>query len=705
MSTYYVRADGTVTSANKANATSDASASTSLNVSNHNSATFAAGDTIIISGSGGNYTTAIIPPSSGSAGNPIYYTASNNPVIVVSGNSLSFYINGKNYITVSGLNIGNTNAAASSAPLYLAGTSDHLSFSNLTLLSTNGHLIYNTGTQTNLTINGITGTLGAGYAILSTTAGPHSGLNVSNFTVTNGKGFRFDNLSSSSFSNITVNSSTTNAFYISSGNTITISDSIANDVVQTSFYDTGSTAITWTRCTSNRSGAGAFGTVNSSGNRYNYCTGSSSITQADFIASGSSNDIIYTKCEALNSTGDGFAVANGSTANNITYKYCVATGNGTKSSNSIGDGFTAHVNNFNIKYWYCIAKNNTASGWSVIGDSTGEIYNCLSINNAGNWSTTGGVDQIRGGIYIGSTGSWTAKNNIGYNNYPREILLTSTSNADMNYNCYYHPADSNIASIDGGTSNITWSTYHATYEANSINSDPKFRSDSDFHLLKGSPCINSGTYISGPTTDFDGNKLPLLSFGFNPDIGVYDTFKGAAGTLITAVYTPYASTLIPAGTGINICTASDNAGTSGYLQKLANASGTIECPAMHDGTTKALLASSFDKDFNFYITQWSYDLGTMRSGKFNNATLQIDWGTSVAFDGQFPVDASNKLRVFYGGDKYPIKLGKLFMYDRVLTDNDIKNVISGSGITSYIQYIVDNQGNNVLDENGNLLIS
>ena len=93
--TYYMRADGTVTAINKANATGCGAVGTALNVSNHNSATFLAGDTIYLCDTGGSYTTALIPPTSGSNGSPITYTNApgSSPIIAVSGNSLSFYVN------------------------------------------------------------------------------------------------------------------------------------------------------------------------------------------------------------------------------------------------------------------------------------------------------------------------------------------------------------------------------------------------------------------------------------------------------------------------------------------------------------------------------------------------------------------------------------------------------------------------------------
>lgn len=75
---YYVRADGTA--ANKAAATSDAAASTSMSVATHNSQTFTAGDHIVISDAGGVYHAELEVPSSGASGSVITYSASGSPL-------------------------------------------------------------------------------------------------------------------------------------------------------------------------------------------------------------------------------------------------------------------------------------------------------------------------------------------------------------------------------------------------------------------------------------------------------------------------------------------------------------------------------------------------------------------------------------------------------------------------------------------------
>jgi parallel beta-helix repeat protein len=81
--TYFLRADGTVTAANKANATSCSAAASAMNITQHNAATFAAGDTITLCDSGGVFRDGILtPPTTGTAGaGVITYNASGTPII------------------------------------------------------------------------------------------------------------------------------------------------------------------------------------------------------------------------------------------------------------------------------------------------------------------------------------------------------------------------------------------------------------------------------------------------------------------------------------------------------------------------------------------------------------------------------------------------------------------------------------------------
>ena len=184
--TYYVRADGTVTCANKANATSPDLASTSLSVlSSANGVngcnTFLPGDTIYFSAKGGSYTavnsaidaipTAIyIPQASGVVGNPINYIglsdnsstttlangATNNYPLVdvsavaggngVTGGSAGIRVAHVNYVTVQNFNI--KGSGGSGAAVFQMDNSSGTAGNGYTNVFTNINVLQGYGAST-----------------------------------------------------------------------------------------------------------------------------------------------------------------------------------------------------------------------------------------------------------------------------------------------------------------------------------------------------------------------------------------------------------------------------------------------------------------------------------------------------------------------------------------------------------------------------
>lgn len=129
MATYYMRFDGTA--ANKAAATSDAAAATSMSVAKHNSETFSPGDTIVVSDAGGDYVLTsvyFVPPSSGSDGLPITYVknSSGTPIFTQGGNR-DWYVDltSKSYLVFDGLTFTNGTAyTLYFAAIYLTNSSN-----------------------------------------------------------------------------------------------------------------------------------------------------------------------------------------------------------------------------------------------------------------------------------------------------------------------------------------------------------------------------------------------------------------------------------------------------------------------------------------------------------------------------------------------------------------------------------------------------
>ena len=124
-----------------------------------------------------------------------------------------------------------------------------------------------------------------------------------------------------------------------------------------------------------------------------------------------------------------------------------------------------------------------------------------------------------------SANSGLLKNNNIYNSGTYNIYDSSSNSTGIfNYNDYY-PGESNKFSFQGNNtlSFSNWQT-NSSQDANSITTDPLFvnstgnySTTTDFILQPLSPAIDSGTSISGLTTDYAGNPI----YG-TPDIGAYE---------------------------------------------------------------------------------------------------------------------------------------------------------------------------------------
>jgi len=493
-------------------------------------------------------TTAVTIPDGGTSGHVITvrgdYTG--HSCTITKGAIASLRINGKSYVSVAGFDIANSSDDLYRSGILISGTTVHVSLDTINIDMSAGadvtrYALVSSGTASNLSISNVTSTspynaeniyiYGTGstnvtLTNITATGGSESRFkNIENLTLTNYSQinalsisasiqiestvtgiFRGDNIRviggegmgitfNSSFSsgsylkNSSVMSSTGQSYVFADTSNLTIDDSIA-----------GTTAAPPTTT----SGYGFYVTGATHNLVFNNNTSSYKANGGFWIKSSSYN-IIHNGCIASFNHGDGFGTTD--SAHDITYNNCTANNNGAISTTADGDGFTAHLTNYNINYNYCIAHNNTASGFAFGGNSSGTINNATVYANGGDWSGSGGVNQIRAGIFLplegnnSTTGkSWTVKNTISKDNYPREIYLTATSKGlvTMDYNLYKETTSSQFASIDGGVSNITWAQYHTspnTYETHSLNSDPLFISTTNYHLQSGSPARGAGVNV------------------------------------------------------------------------------------------------------------------------------------------------------------------------------------------------------------------
>lgn len=376
-----------------------------------------------------------------------------------------------------------------------------------------------------------------------------SGFTVSSasYSGTGSTGYGFSNasnitVSNSSFSGTGVGTGGGGGYYVynNSHNISFNSDTSDGLTSWGGFLEQDSTNISYTDCTAvNGMGFTAtIGTGSSSNITYLRChAGSQSkpnpgASSIGFLVNGAVNGVTYTYCVADYNGGLGFAVEN--LANNVSYWYDEASYNGTVNNTSNGGGFLPHTTATNIKAYYSITHHNFNEGIGDVSNGTNMFYNSVNLANGYaigdtfNGSTVTVAPTLRGNMYLNKTGgNGISKNIISGGGKPRERSDYGPQYTTFDYDLY-SPLDNNaFTTNNGGTTQITWATYHLTNEPNSQNADPLFANgtgsystSTDFQLLYLSPAIDAGTTTSNmtsTTTDYAGNPI----YG-TPDIGAYE---------------------------------------------------------------------------------------------------------------------------------------------------------------------------------------
>lgn len=203
------------------------------------------------------------------------------------------------------------------------------------------------------------------------------------------------------------------------------------------------------------------------------------------IWDGSNNNIVE-KNIGINSGGRGIKIT-GSSDNIIRNNLLVTF---TLSGIEIGKTETQEISQRNLIY------NNT-----IIGDGT--------------W--TGGMGTRDGSI------NNIFKNNIVYTTTELAVRIITVGNT-LDNNCYY-TASGNMIEYDGTDYTMAQFSDYQTgsgQDANSITTDPLFRSATDYRLQKNSPAIDAGVNLPEVTDDYDGNPRPL---GGSYEIGAYEYYK------------------------------------------------------------------------------------------------------------------------------------------------------------------------------------
>ncbi|RLB40176.1 MAG: hypothetical protein DRH12_10425 [Deltaproteobacteria bacterium] len=196
----------------------------------------------------------------------------------------------------------------------------------------------------------------------------------------------------------------------------------------------------------------------------------------------------------------GSAVVNLSSSN-AKLKECIIEDN---------DGVTnvVSINAGNPKFVNCIIANNEgACGIHMSGGSNADITNCTIINN---------TDDNYGGISCNNYDSPTIVNCIIWGNTPAQISSDASSTPAVSY-----------SDVQGGYSG-----------EHNLDLDPKLAGSHNYHLKRGSPCIDTGIcgkWISqfiyarfAPYVDYEQDaRCPGLSTSGCCDIGA-DEYTGQA---------------------------------------------------------------------------------------------------------------------------------------------------------------------------------
>ena len=218
-----------------------------------------------------------------------------------------------------------------------------------------------------------------------------------------------------------------------------------------------------------------------------------------------------------NRAGDGAGIYGGDLVKNCTL---IANSAGDAGGGIYADGVVEN----------CIIKTNRATqkGGGVFGDAGSIIQNSIIINNHSGNIGGGGIYCYNGTIQnctisgnggispagVKCTGDATVQNCIIFGNSPGEMDIPATNR----YNCIRD-----------------WPLFAGGI--NIITNNPHFVSDSDFHLLGFSDCIDAGTNLPYvyTTTDLDGN--PRLD-GPTVDMGCYEFIPepGALAAVISCLF-------------------------------------------------------------------------------------------------------------------------------------------------------------------------
>jgi parallel beta-helix repeat protein len=491
-----------------------------------------AGQTVQVSS--GTYPDLVTVSNSGSAGSPIVFTPAPGASVTISGPADGFKLSGKSYVTIQGFTIANT----TSYGIYIASSSSNVTVSGNTVSNSASNGIYVTTLSSNVTVSGntVSGANGAGIYINTL-----SNITVTGNTVSDTTSYGIYNRSSS---NVTINGNhvsdtESHAIYVSpSSSNVTVNDNQVSGITGYGFWANSSSGVTVSDNTiSNTSSYGlhvdSSSNVTVSGNDVSSAgqravdlikygiklTDTTASLVSGNVSHDNSNDGIF-----LDATTNGVRVTGNQAFGNARGYARAAPGIDVRGYNNTVDRNVSHDNEDSGFQFYTGSHDNLAvdnlayfNGDHGIDDLGSTNQRIISNTVWGNYAAGINVE--------GSSTGATVENNIavdnGHNVSPCftgpcdsrtrgniRVDSTSTAGTTVNYNLVYLTSPDTMY-VWGSSSYTSLKDFRGAtgQESHADEADPSWVSTgSDFHLLAGSPAIDSAdSAVSGATTtDLEG---------------------------------------------------------------------------------------------------------------------------------------------------------------------------------------------------------
>ena len=472
----------------------------------------------------------MVTPNSGSPGSPVVFTAAPGASVTVSGGTNGFKLVGDSYVTIQGFTVANT----ASYGFYISSSSSNVTISGNTVSNIASNGIYLTTLSSNLTVSGNTVSGVDGVGIYVNTL---SNVTVSGNTVSNTTSYGIYNRSSS---NVTISgnhvSGTQNhAIYVApSSSSVTVNNNQVSGITGYGIWANSSSGVGISGNTiSNTTNYGLHvdtcSNVTVSGNDVSFAgqravdlikygiklTAATASTVSGNTSHDNSNDGIF-----LDATTNGVRVTGNVAFGNARGYSRAAPGIDIRGYNNTVDRNVSHDNEDSGFQFYTGSHDNLVVDNVAYGNGDHGIDDLGSTNQRIISNTV--YDNVAAGINVeGSSTGATIENNIAVDNgidSPRtegniRVDSTSTTGTTVNYNLVFLSVTGQVMYQWGSVKYGSLQEFRGAtgQESHGDEADPAWVSPgSDFHLLAGSPAIDSADSGASGETNSDLEYRPRV---------------------------------------------------------------------------------------------------------------------------------------------------------------------------------------------------